>query len=268
MLFSDVTSQFLKSLKGKSNETIKTYHHVIKQLSAFLIERKKSIQSVTREDIQQYLNNLAASDKSQATIQKHWSAINTFAKMSGKEKILKEIVVPSKEAAAKTMRSGLGKLEQSRLVKSVKKHGSRRDVAIIMLLLTTGILISELIALNKKDVTITPRKAKITAGKQRAKRTITLNAAARKALVVYLDQQQEKEKENEALFSSSRSGRLDVRSVQLMLKKHGVTARELRQTFIMSLVSAGKKLSEVQSLTGIQSPQQLSEYFMKKKEEK
>jgi integrase/recombinase XerD len=67
----------------------------------------------------------------------------------------------------------------------VYKNNNVRDIAIIELLLNTGIQYNELLALRKEDIEITENTSMIKINKRNQSRMIPLNTVAKKALLLY-----------------------------------------------------------------------------------
>jgi len=78
--------------------------------------------------------------------------------------------------------------EESALMSAVSKYGTNRDVAMITLMLHTGIRTAELCDLTRADIKIAPRSGTVTIrkGKGSKRREIPLNITARTALNAYL----------------------------------------------------------------------------------
>ena len=80
----------------------------------------------------------------------------------------------------------LDRREQQALRRAVERGGQVRDIAIVTLLLNTGLRLQELCALTWRDVQVTARKGfvAVTHGKGGKPRQLPLNAEARRVLVV------------------------------------------------------------------------------------
>jgi site-specific recombinase XerD len=149
----------------------------------------------------------------------------------------------------------LDRREQSALLRRVERGGQARDIAIVKLLLNTGLRVQELCALTWKDVTVSERKGTLTVrrGKGSKRREIPLNKDAREALESAgygLHAGSE-----EAIFRGQR-GPLTPRGVQTLLARYGPTdgpslsPHALRHTFCKNLVDAGVGLEKVAALAG------------------
>src|SRR5690606_32066333 len=82
---------------------------------------------------------------------------------------------------------GLSKQQKRNLLTSIENKGNVRDQAIIMVLLNTGLRVSELATLEPKDVEISTNGGVIHIRKNGASRSIPLPSTASKALATYLE---------------------------------------------------------------------------------
>ena len=105
-----------------------------------------------------------------------------------------------------------------------------RDLAVLTLMLSTGIRVSELVGLNMSDVDFNNMRIQVTR-KGGNEAFVFFSDEAGKVLQDYL---KEREKiipvdgHENALFLSSQKKRLGVRSVELLVKKYAVTATPLK----------------------------------------
>ncbi|HDQ74208.1 MAG TPA: recombinase, partial [Chloroflexi bacterium] len=128
---------------------------------------------------------------------------------------------------------------------------TRRDVALVLFLLNTGLRVAELTHLDLDHVELHPRSGQATVlGKGCKRRTIPLNAEARSALAAWLAVRPESA--SPALFTGRRGARLGARSVQRIVARcgEGLTPHVLRHTFAKNLVNAGVGLEKAADLLG------------------
>ncbi len=135
-----------------------------------------------------------------------------------------------------------------------------RDHAILELLYAAGIRVSELVALNLHDVDLHAGTLRVL-GKGNRERQVFFGAAARRALMAYLDVRQPRDPEDTAVFLNHRGTRLSTRGVQMLVKKHcgrlGIPAstspHTLRHAFATHLLDSGADLRSIQELLGHRS---------------
>lgn len=164
----------------------------------------------------------------------------------------------------------------------VRKEKGLRDRAILELLFSTGLRVSELVGLNREDINFDALEFSVL-GKGGSRRVVFLSGSAKNWLVKYLSQRKDSwkplfirtpkekrsrgSKNNENLKSSIQSQledpagekfRLSIRSVQRMIKKcvHQAglsieaTPHTLRHSFATDLLMQGADIRSVQELLG------------------
>lgn len=141
-----------------------------------------------------------------------------------------------------------------------------RDRAVMELLYSTGIRVSELVACNCKDLDFATGMVKVM-GKGKKERIVPFGRAAAEALDRYFPQRDRlilarvergHPPEREALFLNSRGTRLTARSVERFVRMYGqragiqvtVTPHGLRHSFATHLLEMGADLRTVQELLG------------------
>ena len=133
----------------------------------------------------------------------------------------------------------------------------RRDYALVVLLLNTGLRLAEVAALTLDDVEIKARSGKVIVrqGKGRKYRETPLNVSARKALRGWLAVRPDDE--GDALFLSQKGGALSMRAIASRVavlaqraQLEGVSPHTLRHSFAKNLIDAGVSLEKVAALLG------------------
>ncbi|GIM48466.1 recombinase XerC [Collibacillus ludicampi] len=255
-----------EALRGKSETTIRTYAHALKQFEEWLQGTGADLTSFARSDVQQYIDYLTSKRKSAATINKIWNAIKKYCKWAGKKEAIEDISVVKPVDYKQLAPKALDRLERNRLLREVDRTGNKRDIAIVTTLLMTGLRVSELVALNREDIEISERKGEMrVVGKGNKERIIPLNAEVRRALTKYLE---ERSDNHPALFLSNRMERISVRSVQRIIEQYGFHAHQLRHTFITGLVRDNQDIAVIQSLSGHSSADMILRYSRPNEEDK
>lgn len=139
-----------------------------------------------------------------------------------------------------------------------------RDRAILETLYSTGIRVSELIALNVGDIDLGTNVVRVR-GKGKKERVIPIGPSAVKAILHYLDLRKGERAagrtEVEALFINKHGQRLSTRSVRRKLDKYlleagldlSVSPHTLRHSFATHMLQRGADLRSVQEMLGHQS---------------
>jgi integrase/recombinase XerC len=133
-------------------------------------------------------------------------------------------------------------------------RGTARDAAIVELLYASGLRVSELVGLDLRDVDLTEMTVRVL-GKGSKERIVPFGAAAARALRDHLDGGRQGAG---AVFRNRRGGRLTVRSVHTIVRRHAraagivrrVSPHTLRHTFATHLLDSGADLRMIQELLG------------------
>ncbi|KAA0805628.1 integrase [Bacillus sp. JAS102] len=247
-----------EALKGKSVTTVKTYTHALKQFEQWLDGAGTDLESFARSDVQQYIDYMVSHKKSAATINKVFNALKKYCKWANKTEAVEDINVVKQQDLKQVAPKSLDRNERNQLIREVDRAGNKRDSAIVLLLLNSGLRVSELVNIDINDISLTDRKGTVKIiGKGNKERTIPLNVETRRALTKYLE---ERNGNSPALFLSNRDERISVRSVQHLINKYGFNVHQLRHTFITDLVRAGHDISIIQSLSGHSSADMILRY--------
>jgi integrase/recombinase XerD len=232
---------WLKKQK-KSPNTIATYKRELEKYQEWLQEKNCDIHHITKGDIQSYIIFLEQKQKSIATIDKTIGAIRTFAKFLEKPELIFGIKI--KPVEKKEDIETLSSNEYAVLLNKVKEEGNLRNIAIVYILLHTGIRVSELCKLNWSNVDFI--KNELIVQRNDEERFIPLSKDTRIHLKNYLQANTSKE----ALFITKSGERITERSVQYMLKKYHVNPNKLRHTFCQRLIDSNVDLEIVSRFAG------------------
>ncbi|MDP3976202.1 MAG: tyrosine-type recombinase/integrase [bacterium] len=200
----------------------------------------------------------------------HLIALRAFLKYVTKHDI--KTLAPEKIELSKIPERTVEFLENEELVRifsavDMSKASGRRDDAILQMLYSTGLRVSELVNLNRDSVDLKRREFMIR-GKGRKQRIVFLTALAAEALEKYLNLRIDN---FEPLFVSGGRGRkvsedilsgekkrLSARSVQNMVSKYArkagvikkVSPHTLRHSFATTLLRNGADIRSVQEMLG------------------
>lgn len=235
--------------QGNSKSTIKLYVGVIENFSEWLDANGGTVDSLTRLDIQNYMNYLADKGLCASTIENKMAAITNLAKFLDNVNIVQNIRKPEHRRTFNIAPKSLEKNEKNKLLREFERSKNLRNTAMVYLFLYTGLRVSELVALNKHDITMSERKGllKVRKGKRNVEREVPIPFEARLHLQEYLNQRNDSLEE---LFLSNYKKRISIRSVQRILKKYGTHPHQLRHTYCRSLVNAGVDIATVADLAG------------------
>jgi integrase/recombinase XerD len=240
--------------EGMSPKTIRTYRNILSQFETFVTKNGGDLNNLTRVDIQSYMNDMEQEGKKPSTINNHFACLSSFARFQKKSYIMEGIRRPEIRRIQNIAPKSLDRNERNRILREVEREGKLRNIAIVYMLLYTGLRVSELVALNQEDVTMGERSGSVLVreGKGSVSRRVPLPAEARFHLKRYLEERKEKGTlDLPPLFISNYQKRISERSVQDMLaKKFNIHPHMLRHTYGRELVANGVDIATVAELMG------------------
>ncbi len=276
--------EYLEIEKGRSLKTVENYDRYLTRFLKF--SEVKSPDDLTDENVRSYrlwLNRQSAKTaKSHLATRKttsdvgtlkkntqnyHLIALRVFLKYLAKRSV--PSLAPEKIELAKTPERELDLItetELSRLIKAPNEKvevGSEvkayRDRAILELLFSTGLRVSELCNLNRDSVNLARDEFSVR-GKGEKVRLVFLSEEARQAIKNYLSKRKDMD---EAMFAglskiNTKGERLTPRSVERIIKKYAiksgiskkVTPHTLRHSFATDLLQNGADIRSVQMMLG------------------
>lgn len=267
--------QFLEHIEIERGRAVKTIENYDRYLSRYFAQmRIKDVSDITEQSIREFrlwLNRqpgTAAGSMKRRTQNYYMIALRAFLKFLRKREI--ECISPERIELAKLPERQIDIItsaELERLMKAPseafkkeseehKKLAHLRDRAILELLFSTGLRVSELCALNS-DIDLTRDEVSVR-GKGEKVRVVFISPTAKETVRDYLKVRKDME---EALFVDGRPNalhRISPRDVQRHLKKYvalaGITNRvtphTLRHAFATDLLSNGADIRSVQQLLG------------------
>lgn len=135
-----------------------------------------------------------------------------------------------------------------------------RDRAILELLYSSGLRVSELNGIKTGDTDLTSSFVKVL-GKGGVERIVPIGSKAIDAIKYFLEKRNELTPKVDYLFINSRGGRLSVRSIARIVKKYAnlsgipknISPHVLRHTFATHLLGSGADLRAIQEMLGHKS---------------
>jgi site-specific recombinase XerD len=231
------------TLKNYSKETIKSYIiHISKYLE--FLEKSKSSQHPTFENAKEYIL-LKLKKNEPSSVHHIIFAIEYFFKNI----LRKEIYIP-KPKRNKTLPEILSIDE---IKKMISVTGNIKHKLIIKMLYGTGLRVSEIINLKKKDINFEEDLIKINLAKGKKDRFVKIPASIKQELQNYI-----KLISGDYLFESNRGGKLTKKTIGKIVsnsvKKAGIKKRVyphlLRHSFATHLLESGTDLRIIQKLLG------------------
>ncbi len=246
---------YLEIEKGYSKATIREYKYDLNLFKRFV---QKSLDHVTTGDLRKFLYYLKKERNSSAkTIHRKICSIRSFYKFLSKEHYISKN--PTENIETPKIPKSLPKtLSQEEVLKLLKAPKSLRDRAILALLYSSGLRVSELCSLKVRDVNFEEGHLKVVSGKGAKDRFVPVAPFVIDLLKRYIKQRNEDFASDSPLFLSRRGGALTPRTIQRMIKKYKekakinrpVTPHTLRHAFATHLIENKVDIRLIQELLG------------------
>lgn len=275
MLFKLAKTDFLEYLEieqNRSQKTIANYDHYLSRLLDFAGD-DITIADITPEMIRKWrlwLNRLGTynSDELEKTTQNyHLIALRGFFKFCAKRDI--PALTADKIELAKSRRKQVTFLNEDEVGRLFEQPDTDtinglRDRAILELLFSSGLRVSELVGLDRDHINLKRREFMVR-GKGQKDRPIFISQAAADCLQAYFDKREDTTKPLFMRYSGRKtvdlSGnfhRLTARSVQRLVAHYALMAgitkhvspHTLRHSFATDLLMNGADLRSVQAMLG------------------
>lgn len=259
---------YLRDIRDASPHTLRNYSADITAFLGYLqsISPSYELKYVDRAIVRSYLTELQVGQRSKTTRQRKLSALKSFFRYLTREGHLDHNVLAAVRGpkGEQHLPGFLDTEEVVRLVEAPDRSNllGLRDRAILELLYSTGIRVSELVGLNLEDVDLVGEVVKVR-GKGKKQRIAPMGRYAAVALSDYLNSPDRRRGNGprDAVFLNRSGGRLTTRSVARCVVKYvrqtalkiGVSPHTLRHTFATHLLNAGADLRSIQELLGHKS---------------
>lgn len=253
----DINARLLKmysnnlALDGKSQKTAYVY---IKQLQRFCdFTGNKDLKEVNTFDIRNYLAHLKMDGLANVSIENGRTCLHAFFMwMTNEEYISRNpcaAVHPIK--CTKEVKQPFSSVELDALKKNCE---SLKERAIMEVLLSSGVRVSELIDLDVSDIDFHVKSVRVRHGKGDKERMTYINDLALSYLIKYLV---DAGIESGPLFQNNRAGRYTPAGIRYMLNQiadraevQNVHPHRFRRTFATSLAVRGMDIQDIQVLMG------------------
>ena len=253
-----------KRIEGCSEKSLKYYRTT---LASILKEVEKEYFLINTEDLRGFLSKYKENNNvSKTTIDNIRRIISTFFTWLENEDYI------SKSPCRRIHKVRTGKVvkevysdETIELIK--QSTTNKRDLAIIEVLISTGIRVGELVRLNISDIDFENKEC-VVLGKGNKQRKVYFDAKTKIHLKQYLDSRKD---DNQALFVSILKpyDRLEISGVEIMLRKIGkkigidkVHPHKFRRTLATKAIDKGMPIEQVQHLLGHSKIDTTLEYAM------
>lgn len=253
--------QFNSSLKAERDASPHTLRAYTKDLEEFLLFIDKEPTDIDNLDIRSFLASLHYRKLKKSSIARKLATVRSFFKYLHREGLIKKN--PAKLVSSPKVQKPLPRFltvdEAFVLMEAPKGDTFRmeRDKAVLELLYSSGLRVSELTTLDINDIDIKESLVRIR-GKGKKERIVPVGSKAMEAIKNYLPERVLLKKKSQALFLNNRGGRLTQRTIRRIVFKYGrmialkgyLSPHVLRHTFATHLLHGGADLRSIQELLG------------------
>ena len=251
---------FLKNIKGLSENTVKAYNRDLSKLSKFLESFAiEGLDSITEEICSAWIADLYQNNVNARSIQRHISSAKGFFSYLKKIGLAQsspfELINSPK--SPNYLPNILSPEEVSQLLNFKPKNSQdKRDLAIIELIYSSGLRVSEAVNSNLSDFEDGNNFLRVV-GKGSKTRLVPVGRFAQNAIKEWINEREKILTEDDALFVNLRGGRISTRSIQERIKNIAlmqglppVNPHMLRHSFATHLLESSGDLRSIQELLG------------------
>jgi len=261
---------YLGSERNYSKHTVKAYITDLGEFNRVIKEKKLALAKdgsvdfgkLNETSVRAYISWLYTRN-SRTSISRKLASVRTFfeflvRKGMVKSNLAKLVPTPRGEKRLPTF------LTVDEVVKLLSTEAgdehSARDIALLELLYSSGLRVSELVGIDLNDIDLKNLTVKVM-GKGGKERIVPVGSKAAGALNKYLRERLDMNPTGDHLFVNTRGGRLNVRSVDRVIRKYAtlagipknVSPHVLRHTFATHLLGGGADLRAIQEMLGHKS---------------
>jgi integrase/recombinase XerC len=269
----EIFLKYLQAVRNASPHTLRNYEIDLEQLYVFLLKffqgESWGFASIQKKVIRAYLADLYEKEKKKRTILRKLSSLRSFCRYLVREKVflvspLEGIQTPKLE---KTVPTSLVYEQVERLLSQpdVGSYLGFRDRCIMELFYSSGIRISELVALNRNSLDRKQCLLRVL-GKGKKERIVPVTETAVDWILRYLEdprryldsKEHRAEQDKEAIFLNKWGKRITMRSIdrnfEAYLQASGlvgkITPHTIRHTIATHWLERGMDLKTIQVLLG------------------
>ena len=250
--------RYLDLQRGASAHTLRAYRKDLEDFSDYVKKRAEDVEMI---DVRAFVARQIKDGRSKTTAGRRLAAVRSFLKYLYREGYIREnpAKLVNTPKSQRPLPQFLSVDDIFSLVQQPKSIGflQTRDRAILELLYSSGLRVSEIVGLNMEDLNTREGLVKVM-GKGKKERILPVGSKAVDAIKSYLVEKILLKRKDKALFLNNRGRPLSVRGVRRIVVKYakmiGIGGRigphTLRHTFASHLLQAGADLRVIQELLG------------------
>jgi len=251
---------FLENIKGLSENTTNSYQRDLKKFSKFLeTSNINNFENLTEEMCSAWIADLFQNNVSARSIQRHISSAKGFFNYLKKNSLVSDspFELINSPKSPSHLPNILSPEEVSQLLNFKPKNSQeKRDLAIIELIYSSGLRVSEAVNSNLSDFEDDKNFLRVL-GKGSKTRLVPVGRYAKSAINDWIIEREKLLTRDDALFVNLRGTRITTRSVQERIKNIAlmqglppVNPHMLRHSFATHLLESSGDLRSIQELLG------------------
>ena len=257
----DLFSQYILAEKGLSKQTYLSYLEDLKQFFSYFKD-KMTTEDLMSEDLEEFLRYQASIGKSISTILRRLSSTRSFYLFLKREGVINiELLDIEPPKKPKTLPNCLSVEEVDQLLEmpDLTKPEGLRDRAMLELMYSSGLRVSELLSLERKKINL-ERGIVTIFGKGAKERKVPIGDFALEYVVRYINEARRKNvgKDSKYLFLNRYGKPLSRQYFFKQIKKYAelagidvvISPHTLRHCFATHLLENGAQLRVVQEMLG------------------
>ena len=261
-LFPIITDyiDYIENIRGLSNNTTKSYERDLLKFSNFVKSAGiTNFQFITEDICSGWIADLFQKNVSPRSIQRHISSAKGFFSYVKKNGLIDNspFELISSPKSPNYLPNVLSPEDVEQLLSFKPKNTQEiRDIAIVELIYSSGLRVSEVVSSNTNDFEENKDFLRVL-GKGSKTRLVPVGRFAKAAIDRWLLERNKLHTKDESLFVNLRGGRISSRSIQERIKKLAliqglppVNPHMLRHSFATHLLESSGDLRSIQELLG------------------
>jgi integrase/recombinase XerC len=250
--------RYLDLQKGASAHTLRAYKRDLEEFAEFVMKGPEEVEMI---DVRGFVARQIKNGLSKTTAGRRLAAIRSFLKYLLREGYIKAnpAKLVSTPKAPKLLPKFLSVDETFSLIEQPRGIGfmRARDRAILELLYSSGLRVSEIAGLTLEDINTKEGLVKVK-GKGKKERILPVGSKAVDAIKSYLVEKMLLKRRNKAVFLNRRGEKLSDRGIRRIVVKYArqtgisgnIGPHTIRHTFASHLLQSGADLRVIQELLG------------------
>ncbi|MGH7885272.1 MAG: tyrosine recombinase XerC [Thermodesulfobacteriota bacterium] len=252
---------YLVSERNYSPNTVRAYIKDLTLFYEFLSKKNTTLDNADIKVINEYISSLYKRSSNSSVTRKISTLRSYFSYLLRKGSITKNpakfIETPKKVAKLPVFLSVDEIFKLINIEDSQNKPLLLRDKAILELLYSSGLRVSELAYALLKDLNLEESIIKVT-GKGNKERIVPIGSKALEAIKNYLSIRDELRPKSDVIFLNSKGNGITTRTISRIVKKYSllsgipknISPHVLRHTFATHLLGGGADLRSIQEMLG------------------